>query len=161
MKKFTPLSKVSKAKVTNALKLDRIEKATVLKQLTAIRAKLADEVVDVSDVSHEKLKTIMESAEKDSFTQLFWTEQKAAFARKSNGIRWHPMMVRFAILLHSQSPSAYRALHEVGVVKLPGESTLRDYTPTSCTRDQGSSQKSSGSLRSWQNRGATTNGGSA
>jgi hypothetical protein len=43
-------------------------------------------------------------------------------------MRWHPMMVRFAILVHSQSPAAYRTLRELGVIKLPAESTLRDYT---------------------------------
>lgn len=37
-------------------------------------------------------------------------------------------MVRFAILLHSQSPSSYRCLRNVGVLKFPCESTLRDYT---------------------------------
>ena len=36
------------------------------------------------------------------------------------------MMVHFA--LHSQSPSAYRSLRELCVLKLPAESTLRDYT---------------------------------
>lgn len=38
------------------------------------------------------------------------------------------MLVRFALLLHSQSPSAYRTLQKTGVLTLPGETTLRDYT---------------------------------
>ena len=111
-------------KVSNALKMERMQKA--LKQLREIQSKLAEETV--SNTSHERLKNIMDSAEKDSFTELFWKEQKKAFGSKAHGMRWHPMMVRFAILIHSQSPSAYRSLREVGVVKLPGESTLRDYT---------------------------------
>jgi hypothetical protein len=37
-------------------------------------------------------------------------------------------MVRFAILLHSQSPAAYSTLRNTGVLTLPGETTLRDYT---------------------------------
>ena len=123
-----PLSKVSKAKVTNALKITRIERARTEKQLKEVKSKLKEELVDVSDVAHQKMKDLVDSAEKDSFTALFSEEQKKSFSRRSGGMRWHPMMVRFAILLHSQSPSTYRTLREVGVLKLPAESTLRDYT---------------------------------
>lgn len=38
------------------------------------------------------------------------------------------MMIRLAILLHCQSPSAYRSLRDTGILCLPGESTIRDYT---------------------------------
>ena len=59
--------------------------------------------------------------------QAFLGPAKKAFASNRGGMRWHPMMIRLAILLHSCSPVAYRALKEVGVIKLPGESTLREY----------------------------------
>jgi hypothetical protein len=38
------------------------------------------------------------------------------------------MMIRLALLLHSQSPQAYRTLRETGVLRLPGEASLHDYT---------------------------------
>ena len=38
------------------------------------------------------------------------------------------MLVRFALFLHSQSPAAYNMLRESGIIKLPGETTLKDYT---------------------------------
>ena len=81
-----------------------------------------------SPASHHRLTELMGTAEKDSFTSMFWEEQKKAFASKKGGMRWHPMMIRFAILIHSQSPSTYRTLREAGAVRLPAESTLRDYT---------------------------------
>ena len=37
------------------------------------------------------------------------------------------MLLRFALYLHSQSPAAYRSLKESGVLRLPGETTLRSY----------------------------------
>lgn len=38
------------------------------------------------------------------------------------------MMIRFAIFLRCQSPRAYESLRESGVLKLPNQATLRDYT---------------------------------
>ena len=44
------------------------------------------------------------------------------------GMKWHPMLIKFAIMIRQQSPALYRTLRDVGVLRLPGESTLRDYT---------------------------------
>lgn len=129
IQKNTPLSKLSKKKVENALKLERMGKNLREKQLQEIQSKLREDTsVDLSEKSHDKLTEIMELAEKDTFISMFWEEQKKAFSRKKGGMRWHPMLVRFAILLHSQSPSAYRTIRKTGVLQLPAESTLRDYT---------------------------------
>lgn len=128
IKNCTPLSKVSRKQVQNALKVERTEKKLALKQLQDIKKLIKKEQVEVSDSAHNQLQGIMEAAQKDSFTSMFWEEQKKAFQHSPEGMRWHPMMVRFAILLHSQSPSTYRTLKDVGVVRLPSESTLRDYT---------------------------------
>ena len=46
------------------------------------------------------------------------------------GMKWHPMLIKFAIMVRQQSPALYRTLRDIGVVRLPGESTLRDYTAT-------------------------------
>lgn len=127
---FSPLSRVTKARLTNALKLARLEKMKTMKQLEEIQSKLEKESMEVSPNSHAQLKNIIDKCqmEEDSFVQKFWEEQQKAFRCKKGGMRWHPMMIRFAVLLHSQSPSAYRSLREIGVLKLPAESTLRDYT---------------------------------
>ena len=88
---------------------------------------LKEEHVNVSDAAHKYLLDIMDGAEKNSFMQMFWEQQKKTFDRRKGGMRWHPMMVRMAILIHSQRPSANRCLRQIGVLKLPAESTLRDY----------------------------------
>ena len=43
-------------------------------------------------------------------------------------MRWHPMLIKFAVMLRHQSPALYKTLRETGVLRLPGESTLWDYT---------------------------------
>ena len=108
-----------------------MEKNMAVKQLKEINERLDQESMEVSDNVHKKLNDIVKAAdfgEQDCFVKLFWEQQKEAFERKPGGMRWHPMMIRLAILLHSSSPAAYRALREIGIVKLPCESTLRDYT---------------------------------
>ena len=130
LSKFSPLSSISKTRLATALKVTRIKKIKAQKESEGIRLRLQKESVEVPESTHTKLKTTLDSCEmqEESFVKKFWEEQQNAFNRKSGGMRWHPMMVRFAILLHSQSPSSYRCLRELGVVKLPAESTLRDYT---------------------------------
>jgi hypothetical protein len=63
-------------------------------------------------------------------TKLFWEEQLKVFTEKrKEGMYWHPMMVRLAILLNSRGPAAYDTLCKTGVLlHLPGQSTLQDYT---------------------------------
>ena len=38
------------------------------------------------------------------------------------------MMLTLAIMLHRQSAAAYQTLQNIDVLRLPGKSTLRDYT---------------------------------
>jgi hypothetical protein len=83
--------------------------------------------------------------ESSDFMKLFWKEQQKMFARNKqdnvrqliflslkycslSGHRWHPMLVRYALLLHAQSPAAYKLVQESGVLRLPGESTLWAFT---------------------------------
>lgn len=105
--------------------------------------------VQVNKGMHDALFTDMETNvdENQEFIQLFWAEQKKMFKRKNEkgkcyhtgqqkylieffllGHRWHPMLLRFALHLHSQSPAAYRSLKQTGLLRLPGETTLQSYT---------------------------------
>jgi len=63
----------------------------------------------------------------DPLQKLFWDEQVKHVCTKENGHRWHPMMLKLAILLQSKSQAAYNLLRDTGVLKLPGSSTLRMY----------------------------------
>ena len=88
--------------------------------------------VNLGEFVHSDLKMLVDNAAADSqansFQNLFLKGQKKYFGSASTGIRWHPMMIRYALHLHLRSPSAYRALKESLVITLPSERTLRDYS---------------------------------
>ncbi len=64
----------------------------------------------------------------DSFPRIFWEQQLQAAKKSSKGMRWHPLMIRWCINLRHKSSGAYDVLRESGVVSLPSQRTLRDYT---------------------------------
>ena len=127
----TPLQKVAKTKVAKALQQTRRHEHDLRLKVSQIEKRLKGEAFDVNPEMHEELAGIINGNSSkigDNFVKLFWEQQCKAFKLPNHGMRWHPMMVRLAILLHSQSRSAYDTLRNTGVIKLPSESTLRDYT---------------------------------
>ena len=36
-------------------------------------------------------------------------------------MRWHPDLIKFAVMAHRTSPLLYRTLRDMGVLRLPGE----------------------------------------
>ena len=65
----------------------------------------------------------------NSFQRILWEQQaKAASLKDSQSMKWHSIMIRWSLYLHHLSGSAYESLRESGVIKLPFQRTLRDYT---------------------------------
>ena len=132
LSKNAPLHAVARKKLMQAVKLGRAKQKALEVKIETIEAQIKSESVPLQSNLHSDLKQIIdESSEtfnKDSFEFLFWKEQLKAFSRNPNANRWHPMMIRFALYLHLRSPSAYQALRESKVIRLPCERTLRDYT---------------------------------
>lgn len=59
---------------------------------------------------------------------LLWDQQmKQASAKGTHGMRWHPMVIRWALTLKSISASGYNYLKNSGFLALPHESTLNRY----------------------------------
>lgn len=112
--------------------LSRAKEKTLNEKIKVLEKKIKIEGVKIDSDIHDDLRGIIEcnlaSVEKNSFADLFWKEQVKSFSRSSTGIRWHPMMIRFALHLHLRSPSAYNALRESKVIKLPSDRTLRYYS---------------------------------
>ncbi|XP_021358635.1 uncharacterized protein LOC110453800 [Mizuhopecten yessoensis] len=121
----TPLSTLRPSVLINELKTTREEKKNIQQKIKSMDALVSKEV------SQGLLASIEENsktAPKNEFMELFWMEQRKAMTMDARGMRWHPMMIRFAIYLHYQSSRGYDALKEAGVLRLPNKSTLRDYT---------------------------------
>ena len=92
--------------------------------------------IRVNESTHDELSMLMnkyskdvtEKNSEDSFQSIFWMQQlKALSAKKKTQIRWHPLIIRWALYLHYKSHGAYEALRKSGVINLPTTRTLRDY----------------------------------
>lgn len=130
LSKHDPMHSTNK-RVTTHIKKNRKE-MKVLQQEIAQLKKFRDslsESVPVNNELSDSLAAVVESTGDDNkLAKLFWEEQVKAFGAARHGMRWHPMLIRLAILIQSRSPLAYDTLRNTGILKLPGKSTLRDYT---------------------------------
>lgn len=98
-----------------------IEKEGVLLQ--------ADDAADMSTIVNKMQKKVEDSFPSGSPQRIFWEQQQ--LYNQSNDkrqMRWHPLVIRFALNLKYLSSSAYRAVHQSGIISLPSERTLADYT---------------------------------
>jgi hypothetical protein len=60
---------------------------------------------------------------------MFWEQpQLASNVQTAHGMPWDPVMIRWFLYLRHLSSGAYNLLRESGVVSLPSQRTLRDYT---------------------------------
>ena len=109
-------------------------------RLTAkLDAILEKQGVELDDVTSSDLTQIVTEEEQavysafppGSFQRIFWEQQKDCLSRVGKGMkgmRWHPLMIKWCIYLRHLSSKSYELLRESGVVCLPSQRTLRDYT---------------------------------
>ena len=84
---------------------------------------------DVEAVMKESSSEVERLCPAGTFGRLFWDQQmKAMRSKSSNGMRWHPVIIRWALNIRMISSSAYHAIRSSGFLHLPSERTLRDYT---------------------------------
>ena len=103
------------------------EKISNHKQASGIRinSKAHDEL---SDLMQKYGKLVTEEYGEDSFQSIFWMQQmKALTAKSKTQIRWHPVIIRWALYLRYKSFGAYETLRKSSVISLPTTRTLRDY----------------------------------
>jgi len=97
-------------------------------QIVKLKAKLEETItnngVDIGDDLSDDLCSIVESAELTPVQELFFKEQMK-HSKKSTGRRWHPALIRFALLIKT---AAYRAIQNSGAITLPSERTLFEYS---------------------------------
>lgn len=64
-----------------------------------------------------------------SFRKLFWQQQmKALSCKDPRQRRWHPLMIKWCLNLKLISSAAYHNLQASGMLVLPSDRTLRDYS---------------------------------
>ena len=110
-------------------------------QLNEIQQSLTTEVekkgIQLHDDIHNDLLSIMQKNSQeiennfpnDSFRQLFWKQQfEAALKSNPKQMKWHPLMIKWCLSIKLKSSSTYETLCKSGLLRLPSQRTLRDYT---------------------------------
>ncbi|XP_034246797.1 uncharacterized protein LOC117648399 [Thrips palmi] len=101
-----------------------------IRRLTARIVKMLDtEGIDIDCQLSKNLNIVLKNNKLTDIQKIFLEQQMRASAVKSKtGMRWHPMMIRFALHLKSISPAAYDAARQSGMIALPCVRTLFDYS---------------------------------
>ena len=82
---------------------------------------------DINDLCKNLRGELKSKFGEGSFLRVLWEQQMQYHRCKDKcGIRWHPLIIRFALNLKYLSSNAYKAVK--GFISLPSERTLRDYT---------------------------------
>ncbi|CAC5369285.1 THAP9 [Mytilus coruscus] len=88
-------------------------------------------------VENIELKDLMSTCQNDfeqafpnpnSLQRLFWEQQIKYNTAGKNGMRWHPMLIRWCLFMRSKSVKAYDSMRDSGFIKLPSTRTLFDYS---------------------------------
>ena len=84
---------------------------------------------DFSRLMDELTPSVDQQFSEDYPQHLLWQEQlKYNRLNKKQQMRWHPLIIRFALNLLYSSRAAYHAVTSSGFLSLPSERTLRDYS---------------------------------
>ena len=83
---------------------------------------------DMIEIIQKEGYTVCHQSNMTKFQQIFWEQQaEAAKKSKSQGMRWHPLMIRWCIYIRHQSQKAYETMRKCGIL-LPSQRTLCDYS---------------------------------
>ena len=126
---LTPAQKNERIRnLQTSLKISRFQRKRLeskLKQLIEKGVTLQSQDADLAQVIREVAPIVEEQFFENSAQKIFWQQQETY---NKLTMRWHPLVLRFALNLKYMSTSAYRAMRESGIINLPSERTLYDYT---------------------------------
>lgn len=84
---------------------------------------------DMKEIIKDNTAKIATTFKVDTFERMFWEQHSKAYGCKdARGMRWHPAMIKWCLYLRHLSGKAYEMLRNTGILKLPSQRTLRDYT---------------------------------
>ena len=83
-----------------------------------IEKKLSDDFVSIFNQNYTTI---------TPFMKLFWEQQQKMFQTSKNGVRFHPMIIRYCLSLYAKSSSTYEEIRNSGILRLPSTRTLKDY----------------------------------
>ena len=81
-----------------------------------------DDAGDISTIFDEVHSSSVTTFPHDSPQRIFWDQQrKYNSLKEKRQMRWHPLVIRFALNLKYISTSAYHAVQQSGVINLPSQ----------------------------------------
>ena len=84
------------------------------------------DLLEMVDTSKYEMKKAF--PEEESFMRLFWEEQKKYNNLKNKRqMRWHPMIIKWYLLLRHLSATSYSTLRDIVLVYLPNTRTMYEY----------------------------------
>ena len=105
-----------------------------------MKTNLEKNSIDINHSLHNYLTNIIgDSKNITRFVDLFWQQQKKPFQYSLKGGRCYSMLIRFALSLQSNATPAYEELSKSGILRLPSNRTLPDYS--NYTRPQADFQR--------------------
>ena len=91
----------------------------------------------IDDDIGEHFADLLKDANMTPMQHLFLQQQfKSARVKDPRGMRWHPAMISFALLIKTSSPHTLHDIRQSGVIRLPGDRTLFEYIHAT-TREEG------------------------
>ena len=124
-----PVSKTAPERIKLTLQEQRLRCAELERQIEEMKIEIKKSSVPVDPELSDDFVKILDNSEKSlsPFMTLFWQQQKKLFSRSRNGVRYHPMLIRFCLSLAAKSPSCYEELRQSNVLVLPSQRRLKDY----------------------------------
>jgi hypothetical protein len=137
-----PLSHLSTNEIRQRLQSSQKEKWRLRAKVRTLEENIKKLVekdgIRVDKELHEDLKKVVveksshankEVFEEGTYQHLFWEQQKKqALRMDARAMRWHPLMIKWCLALRQNSPSAYSFIRESGMISLPSDRTLFDFS---------------------------------
>ena len=125
---FAPVSKTAPDRLKLTLREQRLKCADLEYQLKEMKSEIEKSGIEVDHNLSNDLTTILSGAQEVTpFMNLFWQQQKKLLQSSPSGVKYHPMVIRYALSLAAKSPSCYEEIRQSKILVLPSQRTLRDY----------------------------------
>ncbi|PFX11533.1 hypothetical protein AWC38_SpisGene24694 [Stylophora pistillata] len=125
---YAPVSKTAPDRIKLTLRGQRLKCADLERQLNEMKSEIAKSSIEVDhNLSNDVTTILSEAQEVTPFMKLFWRQQKKMLQSSPSGVKYHRMVIRYALSLAAKSPSCYEEIRQSKILVLPNQRTLRDY----------------------------------
>ena len=125
-KLFAPVSQTSAVRIKLSLQNHRLHCSQLESEIEKMKNELPNSSVEIDhELSNDFVKIFSNASENMTpFMNLFLQRQKQLFSSCSQGVRYHPMVIRFCLSLAARSSSCYEELRNSVILVLPSQRTL-------------------------------------